>query len=601
MEALNTAQPGRPVIYEDYANFILPQLRPRQHCDWGWGRFSPVREDQTPVRAPGEGFSEHILTSAIRNTSIADRVVAAFKRGMAKTSTISLTDALPKNIGSGLDELFKYAYDSIAFSNLGSFWFLSGYPLLLARDLAKFHVRIQAQDGTVNKNRRRNGDCYSEVNKITEAGGHRESEAMVSISTIEGILTADELKTMYEVPQRDVDGITWAPLGSEEVIDLRLTTSDMEDVHLRHGPAMAARLAIHIDAAVKSTGRFGILYSCPYFGLTELVKLDNRMYLPIDELYSAKVEPAEPNIKSRPLPAILTALHLSHLPDYQIECQATKCCKGCGTALESSRTADRWDLIRTRIMNLTQPGQHEDHGCSNGPVGNFSSDSKTSRSDKYLSFVFPTIGDSVPSDADPLLFLKDEEGTAIFVRYVADSAIICDDASLKGSRMLALEIQLELDSDVEAESSSPSSPADSSEPKQSASQPSVYPLRPLVRSASPFDVLPWFRASTSTHRRLDLIERIGEGHSGVVWSARWAIESSEDGGCEGDVSNTGPIPHSSAEPKLVVKIVPSRFVSAVIREYFACARVVPKLSPAAQALFRKFYGLYRTIVRIYRS
>ncbi|SGZ22969.1 BQ5605_C022g09568 [Microbotryum silenes-dioicae] len=106
------------------------------------------------------------------------------------------------------------------------------------------------------------------------------------------------------------------------------------------------------------------------------------------------------------------------------------------------------------------------------------------------------------------------------------------------------------------------------------------------------DVLPWFDMSLADAAkldRLDLITPLGHGRSARVWKAKWSRRSRPK-----DEVASSWVAKDDDPVSIVAKVVPAEFATSVAREYFIYTQIVPRLSPAAQAYFPKFQGLFRS-------
>ncbi|SGY16469.1 BQ5605_C012g06880 [Microbotryum silenes-dioicae] len=144
--------------------------------------------------------------------------------------------------------------------------------------------------------------------------------------------------------------------------------------------------------------------------------------------------------------------------------------------------------------------------------------------------------------------------------------IVCDDAMDRDSCMLAIRVELD------------------------------YADFFSTRLGEAWDKVPeslaWFDVPVADARRfdrLDLVAPIGRGRACTVWKAQWSR-----GAAAVDAPTTLSVGHVAAELAIVAKVVPAEFASSVAREYFIYTTAVPRLSAAAQVLFPKFYGLYRS-------
>ncbi|SCV69099.1 BQ2448_2119 [Microbotryum intermedium] len=141
------------------------------------------------------------------------------------------------------------------------------------------------------------------------------------------------------------------------------------------------------------------------------------------------------------------------------------------------------------------------------------------------------------------LFLLDKKAS-VSLRHVPGTAIICDSETNKDMGMLAIGVELHYDGDLFS--------------------PSFY--------EEEVELLPWVRMSSEDDARLDrldLVTEVGTGRTAKAWTARW-----------------------SRRPEAAV--VSAEFAMSIAREYFIYTQVVPSLSPAAQAYFPNFHGLYRS-------
>ncbi|SCV68945.1 BQ2448_1965 [Microbotryum intermedium] len=147
-----------------------------------------------------------------------------------------------------------------------------------------------------------------------------------------------------------------------------------------------------------------------------------------------------------------------------------------------------------------------------------------------------------------------EEVCAVYARvqeHIPERPIICDAEAYHQSRMLALPFELDCNDAA---------------------------------------LMPWNHATPrGIEQRLDLVQRLGHGRTSTEWSARWTGigNAGHSTGSQASVPN-------APEPDLVAKVVSAEFAASVAREYFVYVHNVPSLSPAAQAFFPRFHGLYRS-------